>query len=318
MISCRQKTARNGHAAFTLVELLVVIAIIGVLVALLLPAVQAAREAARRMQCGNNNKQLALAVHNYHDTTNYFPPEMLTSPGWGWGAFILPYIEQQALYQQLNPGAVQALPPATTLFGGAPLLQQPVKAFKCPSNQTPPTNSFYSNPNNATNNNGYATSNYVCNQQVMPYWTYPRLRMANITDGTTNVFLIGERKLQADPPSNRYTGAIFIGIGRGSDSQLTFHATTPMNTPSTASTSLTDASTGDTTRRLRFAISSAHPGGAMFAMTDGSVRFVSQSIATNPAAIAQANSTNGSDLTGTGFTYQNLLARDDGTPVGDF
>jgi prepilin-type N-terminal cleavage/methylation domain-containing protein len=303
---------------FTLVELLVVIAIIGVLVALLLPAVQAAREAARRMSCGNNLKQLALAVHNYHDTHNFFPPEMMTNPGWGWGAFILPYIEQANLYQQLNPGAVTALPPAPTLFGGVPLLQRPVKTFRCPSDAGPATNAFYSNPNNATVNNGYATSNYVCNQQVLPHVTFPRLRIANITDGTTNVFLIGERRLQIHPQAQRYTGAIFIGIGRGSDSQLTFHATTPINTPSFSSTSLTDASSGDGARRLRFAISSAHPGGAQFALTDGSVRFVSQNIATNPVAIAASVSTNGSDLTGPGFTYQNLLARDDGSPVGDF
>lgn len=303
---------------FTLVELLVVIAIIGVLVALLLPAVQAARESARRMQCGNNLKQLALAVHNYHNTHLYFPSEMVRNPGWAWGALILPFIEQQNLYQQINPGYVPALPPATTLFNGVPHLQTPVKTFLCPSNQGPATNSFYSNPNSANGDNGYARSSYVCNQQVIPHVTMLALRIANVTDGLTNVFLIGERRFQAEPPANRYTGAIFIGIGRGSDSQLTFHATTPMNTPSFNSTSLTDASSGDGTRRLRFAISSLHPGGAQFAMGDGSVRFVNQNIATNPVAIAASATTNGSDLTGTGFTYQNLMARDDGTPIGDF
>jgi prepilin-type N-terminal cleavage/methylation domain-containing protein/prepilin-type processing-associated H-X9-DG protein len=316
MVVSKRASIRHG---FTLVELLVVIAIIGVLVALLLPAVQAAREAARRGQCSNNLKQLSLAVHNYHDVHLFYPPEMMTNPGWGWGAFILPFIEQPALYEALKPGSVQALPPARTMFNGLPLLQQPVKTFLCPSNgNTPPTNLFYSNPNNATDNHGYASSTYVCNQQVLPHVTYPRLRMANITDGTTNTFLITEKRLQTHPESQRYTGAIFIGIGRGSDSQLTFHATTPMNTPSINSTSLTDASAGDTARRLRFAASSAHPGGVMFALADGSVRFVSQNIATNPAAIAAANSTNGSDLTGPGFTYQNLLSRDDGMTVSDF
>jgi prepilin-type N-terminal cleavage/methylation domain-containing protein len=317
-----RRPALAARRGFTLVELLVVIAIIGVLVALLLPAVQAARESARRMSCSNNLKQLALGIHNYHDTHNVFPWEMYRNPGWGWGAFILPFIEQQNLHQALNVGSPPALPVATTLFNGVPLLQQPVKTFLCPSNPGPPTNSFYSNPANANQNNGYARSSYVCNQQVLPHVSYPGpFRFASVTDGTTNVFLLGERRFQLEPLANRYTGAIFIGIGTGSDSQLTFHATTPINTPSFQSTSLTNAATNDTARRLRFAISSAHPGGAMFALGDASVRFVNQTIASNPQAVANAggaNGTNGSNLAGPGFTYQNLLAKDDGNVVGDF
>ncbi len=96
---------------FTLVELLVVIAIIGILVAMLLPAVQAAREAARRMSCGNNLKQLGLSLHNYHDTYKSFPPGAHGVGGrsnrqWGfsWFAHILPYIEQSTMYDQLFIG----------------------------------------------------------------------------------------------------------------------------------------------------------------------------------------------------------------------
>src|SRR5688500_18954736 len=105
---------RRRKSGFTLVELLVVIAIIGVLVALLLPAVQAAREAARRTQCVNNLKQLGLGIHNYHDTYKVIPPGALdfgatptagpTIPSWGFATKILPFIEQGTVYDRLNPG----------------------------------------------------------------------------------------------------------------------------------------------------------------------------------------------------------------------
>jgi prepilin-type N-terminal cleavage/methylation domain-containing protein/prepilin-type processing-associated H-X9-DG protein len=110
------------RAAFTLIELLVVIAIIGVLVGLLAPAVQQARESANRTQCLNNLKQLGLALHNYHDVNKRFPPAYLTNtyangtaygvsygdpsrngpPGWAWGTLLLPYLEQQNLYRQFR------------------------------------------------------------------------------------------------------------------------------------------------------------------------------------------------------------------------
>jgi prepilin-type N-terminal cleavage/methylation domain-containing protein len=98
----------TSRRAFTLVELLVVIAIIGVLIALLLPAVQSARESGRRAQCKNNIKQIALGVHNHHDVNNRIPPIIAQQAlggfreGWGWLPFMLPYVEQTGLYNQIN------------------------------------------------------------------------------------------------------------------------------------------------------------------------------------------------------------------------
>ena len=109
----RTSTTRHPKFAFTLVELLVVITIIGILIALLLPAVQAAREAARRMQCSNNLKQIGLALHNYHSLMNAFPagtvvrlPEGCSQGScWGTSMFVVifPYMEQSAIEEQYRP-----------------------------------------------------------------------------------------------------------------------------------------------------------------------------------------------------------------------
>jgi prepilin-type N-terminal cleavage/methylation domain-containing protein/prepilin-type processing-associated H-X9-DG protein len=323
-------TARRR--GFTLVELLVVIAIIGILIALLLPAVQAAREAARRMQCTNNLKQLGLALHNYYDTykvfTNQFWRPISGDPGanfyYGWGTDLLPFLEQGAVYDLLAPGnePSQVLPRPSRLYNGVALLAQPLPAFSCPSDGSLKTNQFYPNPRNSTNvADQYAKSSYVCNQQVIRYYSYnPRFfSTADITDGTSNVLLLGERRLKVDPRVSRYTGAILWGRTATSDSACAFHAGHPINEPNPTSgtNEYRDANSNDPGCR-RHAASSAHPGGANFAFCDGSVHFLSETIASNPAAAGISSCIGGENHWGPGFVYQNLYAANDGTVVGEY
>ncbi len=124
------------RSGFTLIELLVVIAIIGILVSLLLPAVQAAREAARRIQCSNNLKQLALGLHNYHDSNRSFPAGGITPgdccstpSGGNWAIAILPYIEQQPLYNLYNFNRFNEDP------ANAAVVTKNLPVFDCPSDQ---------------------------------------------------------------------------------------------------------------------------------------------------------------------------------------
>jgi prepilin-type N-terminal cleavage/methylation domain-containing protein/prepilin-type processing-associated H-X9-DG protein len=122
---------RNRRPGFTLIELLVVIAIIGVLIALLLPAVQKVRESANRMSCSNNLKQIALALHNYHDASGSFPPGAVPERA-PWTVYILPFIEQDNLYRQYDFHSANNGP--TNAF----VRTQLVKTYICPSDVTGP------------------------------------------------------------------------------------------------------------------------------------------------------------------------------------
>jgi prepilin-type N-terminal cleavage/methylation domain-containing protein/prepilin-type processing-associated H-X9-DG protein len=151
---CRRDCSRG----FTLVELLVVIAIIGILVALLLPAIQAAREAARRAQCQNHIKEISLAVLNHESARKKYPvgfvPQPSANEAWGWAVFILPYLEEQGVYDRLRPSPTFVQPVDGTRKGPRNLadvfiagksnadeivpLQTPLAVFRCPSDATPP------------------------------------------------------------------------------------------------------------------------------------------------------------------------------------
>lgn len=187
---------RLRRTGFTLVELLVVIAIIGVLVSLLLPAVQAAREAGRRMQCQNHLKQIGLATHNFHDTYGKLPSGGLAptvTPGSQFSVLtqLLPFIEQQPLYDIVNLTA----PPTDALNNTA--RNTTVPGFLCPSDGR-------DNPMSSVG----AATNYMANTGAMPYFVIPgrgnfsgvfyvntQTRLADLTDGTTNTAIFSERLL---------------------------------------------------------------------------------------------------------------------------
>ncbi len=301
-------TQTHKRPGFTLVELLVVIAIIGVLIALLLPAVQQAREAARRMSCSNNQKQLALSLHNYHDTHGSFPPmivreETATDAAWAWSALILPQIEQTNLYDSLQVGKQRLADAASSAQGE--MLEQALEAFNCPSDaRTRDTSARAISGVNlglssypAINGTGprvyyydqgpTASASGIFTDRVKGY------SFRDIIDGSSNTMLIGERHLKL-PFNTNITYTQWAGTTNGNmdDSgyygSLEVAGTTgyPINEPE------------PTNWQYRHWFSSLHPGGAMFSFSDGSVHFL-------PETIDQS-------------TYQNLANRSDGQTLGEY
>ena len=250
---------RKFHGGFTLIELLVVIAIIAILMALLLPAVQQAREAARRTQCKNNLKQLGLALHNYHDVHSVFPPAYVgavgtsgtafgvTYPddnrngpsGLAWGVMILPFIEQAPLYRQFDPTLPMWAPQQSIA------MRSKLQAMLCPSavgggdgfelrRYTSGTNEEPMNPQPYSPSLVLAHAHYVTMAGTQGPWGRPTaysndftvpepipgfgnatmdgmfyrnsaLRMANVSDGTSNTVFLGEH-------TSRLSDKTWVGI----------------------------------------------------------------------------------------------------------
>jgi prepilin-type N-terminal cleavage/methylation domain-containing protein/prepilin-type processing-associated H-X9-DG protein len=333
-MSNRLHSSREG---FTLVELLVVIAIIGVLVALLLPAVQSAREAARRMQCTNNLKQLGLALHNFHDTNQRFPAafeELPTSPNitgnspWAcsWTARCLPYIEQQAVFQVYRFDRDWQDATTNAVPNTGPICAK-IKAFMCPSapaQNTRPVNNGRGNtdyaattereyPNaflNAAQASAVSQSdpNFigVLGHDVLlttganPSMRPANHRMASITDGTSNTFLLAEcagrntywwnGKRQATTISN--------GPWAAHAARLQIGGCDPSNPNYVASNNQAGPRAVNCINSKE--IYAFHPSGANVVMADGSVRLVSSNLDIN-MAYALLTRDRGETITGQDF-----------------
>ncbi|MCC6493006.1 MAG: DUF1559 domain-containing protein [Pirellulales bacterium] len=283
--------ARPLHG-FTLVELLVVIAIIGVLVALLLPAVQAAREASRRSTCLNHLRQLGLAMHHYHDARQLLPLGARTAPRQTWTMHIWPYMEQGNLASRNDLKLDFWVPPATienTLNG---LTGQYVEIYNCPSDHgSDLTNDRYQR----------RRGNYVVNwgnskygQVVQPAGLAPfsnifgkretprDTKFADITDGTSNTLLMSEVIKAQSSLDDDWRGDI-----HNDDGVCRFHT---LLTPNTSAPDVIESGwfqdTGDVlmpavagTQTAQVAAArSRHPGGVNAMLCDASCRFVSDAV----------------------------------------
>ncbi|MEX2174804.1 MAG: DUF1559 domain-containing protein [Pirellulaceae bacterium] len=259
---------------FTLVELLVVIAIIGVLVALLLPAVQAAREAARRSSCQNNLKQIALATHNYHDVVGWLPPASTAANLAGSSGFaaILPYLEQNNLYQLYDFSKGNSHP------ANLAAVSQRIGPYLCPScafSRPVPIAGCDAN-DRAPGTYAFCTgtlSPWGANDGAIATAATPQTNFASIIDGTSNTLLVGESDwgfkdymFTSGPCSGQVRGG-FTYWSSPYPLATAFSTRGPFNPKKMA---------GDSTRLANFR--SDHPGGVNMANVDGSVRFWSETV----------------------------------------
>jgi prepilin-type N-terminal cleavage/methylation domain-containing protein len=285
--------SKRKRSAFTLVELLVVIAIVGVLIALMLPAVQKAREAARKTQCANNLKQIGLGMHAYMITYGSLPPGYVSTvlpdhddggPGWAWGAMILPFVEEGALHEQIKLTAPVEGPEATKVR----LMSVPI--FCCPSDGQFET--IIDIPHKKTDQTicQMAAANYVASAgTVRPTCKRCRdrfdgafgrnraIKPKELEDGLSKTLAIGER-------ASHWSRAAIWGVvplSKVIDNQkphtyaagpayvlgTTFHEGFNIET----SDDMDDHATMGT---LAESFGSQHPGGAFFMFCDAGVRFV--------------------------------------------
>ncbi len=313
-MSTRESVHRRSNG-FTLIELLVVIAIIAVLVGLLLPAVQKVREAASRMSCQNNLKQLALACHNYHDSNSHFPAEYMylktaawTTPNNGlfvpWPVSVMPYIEQTAVYNGYLAMTSTAGYINTSTDPTVNPLAAVIKTFICPSTLMP---TLYNSKQDGTGgyssigsylgiigygqtapaeyNGAFGMTNLVPASNVSQ-----GRKVADFTDGTSTTLLFGEQPAHNDP---LYTTVVSMGINAWPYNDQTcmsanawyYHYASsvdayyglPINyqVPSTTTNWIYPYEFS------RGGIGSNHTGGANFAFADGSVHFLSNGVSTS-------------------------------------
>ncbi|HVA46573.1 MAG TPA: DUF1559 domain-containing protein [Pirellulales bacterium] len=333
-----QASLAGSRRAFTLVELLVVIAIIGILIALLLPAVQAAREAARRTQCVNNLKQLGVGLQNYHDVNNTFPfgkggtGPCISPPGncSRVSGFIplLPYIEQQALYQMIESGGNGAPPYGPVGWTGWKNWNVQVPSLLCPSDTRPVPGPGAVGNNNYAFSHGDSIYNNCFNTNPISWnrgmflWRNT-IKLAMVTDGTSNTIAMSER-IRAGFGTGK--GGALVSVKEGTVNGLAGVNTSPGICLATANGMYyanssnvkgyfgTDWTDGETERcgfttvlppnspsciitynqyadghGGVYSPSSNHPGGVNGLMVDGSVQFISDGINTGNLGMAEVN-----------------------------
>lgn len=339
------KRSLDRPRAFTLVELLVVIAIIGLLIGLLLPAVQAAREAARRSQCSNNLKQYGLALHTFHDVHKRLPighqrykegapndSNGNKAGGWAWTAYLLPFMEGAAAFEQidLNLPLANAADTSSAQQINTQIVRTPHPMALCPSDTIDERRDCgLPGENSAIVDPGQATTSYKANGgafldsfgEVVPlyangafaqerYANKNIIRLSDISDGTSNTAAIGE---SCDRYSTTGDRSRFFGF-YGSSHTRRAEAGNSDRIFSTGGSRI-NPPLGTPEDIIKQAFGSYHPGGAQFVFGDGSVRFVSEDIQHTARPWVASDPFDGAK-SGAGFgAYQRLLSRLDAWPT---